>query len=739
MPLLIVESASKCKKIEELLGNQYQCIASSGHIRELKEIKDNFKCTYKQINNKTIKKMREIIKQADEVILATDDDREGESIAWHICEVFSLNIKTTKRIVFSEITREALQYAIQNPTTINMNIVEAQKARMILDQTVGYTISPTLWKNINRSGSLSAGRCQTPALRIIYDNDNEIRNTRHEYVYKTIATISNVTFDLNHFFTEDNEIKDFLNKSKVFKHVLSRSKVTTITKSVPTPFTTSSLQQSASNKYNMSPKITMTIAQKLYQNGKITYMRTDNSKISQEFGEKIKKMINNNYGNLYLGECNHISNKNDNTHAHECIRPTNINEQQLSSKIFSPQERNLYHLIWKQTIQSCMACAEGQQYKCFITAPEDKRYTHTFEKITFPGFMIIDTSLPTTKYDYFMNVQLGEISLSKIESSSHIKNLKQHYTEAKLIQLLEKKGIGRPSTFAWLVEKIKEKGYVEKKKDVEGLKIQCVDFSLLNGEIIQKENEKIFGHEKNKLILTPMGKLVIEFCIKHYNELFNYDYTSNMEERLDNIAEGCEDRMKLCTTTKEHLVSLVDNVDTKRENINEYCIENNYYYIVGKYGPCIKKINKTSAKDKTKDEFFAIKKGITLDDIKNKQLSLSDIMDDNSIGVYNGEKLMLMNGKYGPYTKYQGKTYSLKNVSIVSIKNVIDVIENKAQNSSILREINEDISIRTGKYGPYVFYKTKSMSKPTFINMKKNNINIKMTNSEIEEIVYDNY
>jgi len=738
MPVLIVESVSKCKKIEELLGSEYQCIASCGHIRKLKDITKNFKCTYKQINAKTIKKMREVIQHADEVILATDDDREGESIAWHICEVFSLNIKTTKRIVFSEITKEALQRAINNPTTVNMNIVEAQKTRMILDQTVGYKISPTLWKNINRSGSLSAGRCQTPALRIIYDNDTEIKDTRHEYVYKTFTTVSSIQFELTHPFSDDEDVVTFLEASKVFRHILSRSKTTNIKRTAPTPFTTSSLQQSASNKYNMSPKTTMVLAQKLYQNGKITYMRTDNPKISQEFGAKIKKMVETNYGNAYLGDCRHISTKNDGAHAHECIRPTNISEQQLSSKLFTPQERNLYHLIWKQTIQSCMANAGGQQYKCFITAPEERKYVHTFEKITFQGFMIIDASLPITKYDYFMNVPVGEISVSKIESSSHIKNLKQHYTEAKLIQLLEKKGIGRPSTFALLVEKIKEKGYVEKKKDVEGMKIQCIDFSLLNGEIIQKENEKIFGHERNKLVLTPMGKLVIEFCVKHYDELFNYDYTSSMEERLDKIADGGEDRMKLCISTKEHLETLICSVDTKRENINEHCIEENYFYIVGKYGPCIKKVNKTNSKDKTKDEFFSIKKGITLDDIKNKQLSLSDIMDDNSIGVYNGVKLVLMNGQYGPYTKYEGKSYSLKNVAPVSLKNVINAIENKGQNSSILREINEDISIRTGKFGPYVFYKSKNMNKPVFINMKKSNITMTMSNADIEEIVYDN-
>jgi DNA topoisomerase I len=737
MPLLLVESASKCKKIEELLDYEYQCIATCGHLRELKEITKHFKCTYKIINKNSVKKMREIIKYADEVIIATDDDREGESIAWHICEVFSLNINSTKRIIFNEITREALHKAVKNPTRINMDIVEAQKARMILDRTVGYTISPTLWKHINSAGSLSAGRCQTPALRIIYENDKEIRETRHDFVYKTFTTLSNIPFELNHLFNEDEEVEKFLNASKVFKHLLSRTKTIIIKRNPPTPFTTSSLQQTASNKYNMSPKITMSLAQKLYQDGKITYMRTDNNKISFDFGENVKKMVLSNYGESYLGECQHISKQADTSHAHECIRPTNVSIQQLDSKMYSPMERNLYNLIWKQTIQSCMSTATGQQYKCIISAPEERHYCHTFEKITFLGFMMLNSSLPETRYDFFFNATEGEINISKIESSSHIKNLKQHYTEAKLIQLLEKNGIGRPSTFAWLVEKIKEKGYVIKMKDIDGIKIQCIDFSLMKGEIKQTEVEKIFGHELNKLILTPMGKIVIEFCVKYYDELFNYEYTSKMEERLDDIAKGKEDRMSLCTDTKTHLDKLLTSVDDTREKNNkEYQIDDNHFYIIGKFGPCIKKVNKT---DKHKDEFFSIQKGITLEQIKEKKMNINNIIDDNSIGQYNGEKLFLLNGKFGPYTKYKGKTFSLKDVSPVSLKKVIEIIENKGQTSSILREINDVISIRKGKYGPYVFYKTKTMNKPHFINMKKNNITMNMSNEDIEEIVYDNY
>ena len=734
MSVLIVESSSKCKKIEELLDYEYQCIASNGHLRELKEITKNFKCVFKLINKNTVTKMKKIIESASEVILATDDDREGESIAWHICEVFSLNINTTKRIIFNEITKESLQDAIKNPTRVNMNIVEAQKARMILDQTVGFTISPTLWKFINRTGNLSAGRCQTPALRIIYENDKEIRETRHEYVYKTYTVLSNIQFDLDHQFKEEEDVMQFLELSKVFKHILSRTKEIIIKRNPPVPFTTSSLQQSASNKYNMSPKITMSVAQKLYQDGKITYMRTDNNQISFEFGEKIKKMIVSNYGNIYLGECNNISKGTDRTHAHECIRPTNVNLQHLDSKEYSPMERNIYNLIWKQTIQSCMSKATGQQYKCIISAPQDKQYKHTFEKITFLGYMMLESSLPESKFDFFMNVQLGETKISKIDSSSYITNLKHHYTEAKLIQLLEKKGIGRPSTFAWIVEKIKDKGYVEKKKHIDGLKIQCVDLSLVNGEINTIENEKIFGNEKNKIMLTSLGKRVLEFCIEYYDDLFNYEYTSNMEDRLDNIANGTEDRMNICLDTKTCLDKLINNINNKKELDNKsYKINDDYYYIIGKYGPCIKKINKKNKHD----EFFSIKKGITIDDIKKENLTIDEIIDDKSIGEYKGHTLFLMNGKFGPYTKYNGTTYSLSDLSVVSLKNVVDIIENNKKTKTNLRDINDSISIKNGKYGPYVFFKTKSMNKPMFINMKKYKISLRMSDEEIEEIVYN--
>jgi DNA topoisomerase I len=721
-PLLIVESKSKCKKIEELLDNRLKCVASYGHIRELKSLENIYECIFSNIK-KNVEQLREHIKNADEVILATDDDREGESIAWHICKVYNLNIKTTKRIVFNEITKSALENAIKHPRTVNLDIVEAQTSRMIIDRIVGFTVSPLLWENINRASKLSAGRCQTPALRIIYDNHIDIQKSTHTYIYKIKTAIQNCIFELNKQFEEEEDVVDFLDESKEFPHSLSRESTEITKKSPPKPFITSSLQQSASNKYNMSPSHLMKIAQNLYQTGKITYMRTDNPNISLECSNKIRKYILTTHGEPYLGTFEHVHSSD--TYAHECIRPTNIFLTDLDNK-YNPQERNIYKMIWRQTIQSCMAEAKGQAYWCNISAPQKYFYKYRFEKYTFLGFLIMQDVNHETKYDMFMNIRQDVIKLKEIYTETHISNMKLHYTEAKLIRLLESYGIGRPSTYAMLVDKIKTKGYVEK-KNIEGNPVECTDYTLENKKITTNIETKLFGKENNKLLITPMGLLVVEFCIKHFDYLFNYDYTCDMERRLDDIAMGKDNRKQICVETTE----TIDKLASKIEKNKEYNIEQNYYYIVGKYGPCIKVKN-----DDGQDKFLSIKKNITIDDIINKQLKICDIVDDNIIGDYNGETLYKMNGKYGPFTKYKGKTYSLKNIDI-SVDGVANIIENKS--SDIVKKISDDISIRTGKFGKYIYYKTTNMSKPVFLGFKKYKLKLTSSISDIENAIEQYY
>lgn len=718
MSLIIVESSSKCAKIEELLDHQYKCVACFGHIREIDSLQNVYECKYKNIK-KNVDNLRKHISNANDIILATDDDREGEGIAWHLCQVFSLNVKTTKRIIFNEITRDALQKAINNPTVVNMDIVEAQTARMVLDRIVGFKISPILWKNINRSGKLSAGRCQTPALRLIYENETDIKNTNHNYIFKTTTSILDVGFELKKQMTEEEEVQQFLEASKSFEHSLSRTKETSIKKTPPVPFITSTLQQAASNKYNMAPKLLMIIAQKLYQSGKITYMRTDNPNLSIECSEKIKKYILNRFGENFLGQSAYIHKSKK--YAHECIRPTNIQLTQLSNE-FSPQERNIYKMIWERTVQSCMSNASGLSYQCHISAPFDTYYLSKFEKITFLGFLALQESQPNTKYETFMNMTLGKVILKVIQSENNITNLKQHYTEAKLVRLLESHGIGRPSTYALLLDKLKTKGYVEK-THLPGFPIECTDYTLSNKTIKTQTHTKMFGAEKNKLVITSLGMIVIEFCLSVFKPMFEYEYTSNMEKHLDIIANGKEDRKNICLRANDDIDRLIGNIKEK-EN---YEIEENHFYIIGKYGPCIK------VKGKTKDSFLSIKKGITLKTIKEKQLKVKDIIENNIIGEYNGETLHLMKGKYGAFTKYNGKTYSLKNIPI-SLQNVIREIEK--QKSLV---ISDDISIKKGKYGHYVYYKTNKMTKPIFLGLKKYNLTTRSTREDIEAAIEKYY
>jgi len=405
MKLVIVESPAKCKKIESYLGSGYKCIASFGHIRQiangLKSIdtKNNYDVVFKTIGSKGkyIKSLREWIKKSKEVILATDDDREGEAIAWHICKTFNLSVLSTKRIIFHEITKPAIKTAINNPTVINMNTVNAQLARQVLDLLVGYTISPILWKHISRNtkGSLSAGRCQTPALRLVYEQQKLINSSPGKKVYETtgIFTNKNFNFVLNYNYNSENKMENFLEESVNFEHKYNVTKPKVVKKNPPIPFTTSTLQQKASNEYNFSPKQTMRLAQTLYENGLITYMRTDSIKYSEEFIKSAKKYIKSQYGNDYITKnleklINNGENKkkkeNNAQEAHEAIRPTKIDVNTITvvGKI-TAREVKLYNLIWKNTVESCMTAATYNSITAKITSPEKHSYKYSSEEVIF--------------------------------------------------------------------------------------------------------------------------------------------------------------------------------------------------------------------------------------------------------------------------------------------------------------------------------------------------------------------
>ena len=748
MILVIVESPAKCKKIESYLGPGYKCIASFGHIREVAnglksiDVKNNYDVMFKTIpsKGKYIKSLREAIKKSKEIILATDDDREGEAIAWHICKTFKLPVLSTKRIIFHEITKPAIKAAIANPTRINMDTVNAQLARQVLDLLVGFTISPILWKHISRNteGSLSAGRCQTPALRLVYEQQKLINESPGRKVYDTtgIFTKKNISFTLNYNHEDEDKMADFLEESANFEHKYSVSKPRVTTKNPPIPFTTSALQQKASNEFNFSPKQTMRLAQTLYENGHITYMRTDSKKYSKEFVDTAKKYIKKEYGEDYVsnniaklvnnegGEKKKKKKKDNNAQeAHEAIRPTkiNINTLSVAGKI-TAREVKLYNLIWRNTVESCMSAAKYYSITAKITAPENHTYKYSSEQVIFPGWKIVEGYEEDNKeYTYLLSIKTNTVlDYKQIYSKVTLKDLKKNYTEAKLVQMLEKKGIGRPSTFSSLISKIQDRGYV-KKQNVEGKKVNCVDFKLVGEELDEIETTRVFGNEKNKLIIQPVGIMVYEFLGKHFDNLFNYDYTKNMEDDLDKISKGEKIWHHLCDECNIQIKSSASEIKESRET---YKIDEHHIYMIGRYGPVIKceKNGKTSFKN--------VKKNLDMEKLKNGEYTLKEVIDTakksggkKCLGEFKGNEVYIMTGKFGNYINCNGKNSSIshikKDMNDITLTDVLDVLNGKkTQNSNVLKVITEEISVRKGKYGPYVFYKTNKMKKPKFISMK---------------------
>jgi len=762
--LVIVESPSKCKKIMDFLGEKYYCIASKGHIRSihgLKSInsKNNFKTEYTIIEEKLehVENMRKIMNQfpKENIILATDDDREGEGIAWHICETFNLVVNTTKRIIFREITEKAIKNALLNPTFINMNLVYAQQTRQILDMIVGYKISPILWKYLysNKDNSLSAGRCQTPALRLIYDREMEESSKISKYIYKTTGTFfsKNINFELNKEFEQEMDLIGFLEKSKDFNYTLSVSEKKEREKHPPKPFNTSNLLQKASNILNMSPKETTSLCQQLYQDGHITYIRTDSMKYSTLFIGETVDYIKNKYklNDSYIGNTNEIENK-DETNPHEAIRVTHIETETIKTE--NSRMLALYKLIWRNTIESCMSIYKYNVETVYIHAPLELKYIHEIEIPLFLGWKKITEKMEQTNIQndntsllFFMkSIQCSKQTFThtNIQSNVCIRGTERYYTEATLIKKLEDMGIGRPSTFASIVETIQERGYV-KRIDVEGMKKTVNEYILYKDNDVEiKPTEKIFGQSKNKLVIQNLGILTVEFLIQNFKTLFSYEYTKNLEMELDEIAKNLhnEEWYTICRKCNDEIKELIKNTKIEKP---QYKIDDQHVLLYEKYGPVLKIINEKEIilEDKQTDEkeeskkneenptYISVKKDIIIDleKLKNGNYDLEELIETRtkSLGKYENNEVYVKNGKYGWYVEWGSNKKSIKNIDkpleTLELKDVIEFIENDPEEKGkhILREINENISIRRGKYGAYIYYKKPSMQKPDFFNIKK--------------------
>jgi DNA topoisomerase-1 len=801
--LVLVESPAKCAKIESYLGPGYRCIATYGHFRELDglksiDVKNNFKLTFVSMTEKMkqIHRIRTTMAECPGgVIIATDDDREGEAIGWHICDTFKLPVATTPRIVFHEITKPAIAAAISKPGTLNMNLVYAQFARQILDLLVGYNISPTLWSHIasNTANSLSAGRCQSPALRLVYDNQKEIDAAPGKMVYNTTGyfTKLNIAFTLTRQYDTSRIVEEFLEDSVNHDHIYNVLPPKKTTKQPPSPFSTSLLQQKASSEMHYSPAETMAICQKLYESSFITYMRTDSKMYSEEFIGKAKAFIGEKWSDKYINpsierlclgagsssesgikDTKKLSRSSSKSvaadtvkaqEAHEAIRPTKIEIDKIPDT-FTQRERNLYKMIWTNTVESCMAASTGISVTATVTAPKNDEYRYTTELVEFPGWRIVGGfEKDNPHYQYLQNIKKNTIiPYNKIKAIATMIDLKSHYTEAGLIKILEEKGIGRPSTFSSLIEKIQKRGYVAK-DDMKGRKLKCVDFELSADELQEIQTERDFGVEKNKLMIQPLGTIVIEFLSTHFNELFEYNFTKTMEDDLDKVAKGEKIYTSVCEYCLELVSQLTTNLKEKNIQKDSVKIDENHTYIVGSKGPVIKYIGKDEDGKKV-TEFKSVKKDVDLAKLKRGEYSLDDIVDERGniemggikLGVYNDNGIVLKKGKYGLYFTWGEHKKSLsglfpksKNPNSITYNDIVRIIESSIETSivegggivgdrhenvkddtrtesnsnplgikGLVRKLNDDISIRNGKYGDYIFYKTSTMKDPKFLKLK---------------------
>ena len=767
--LFIVESPNKIKKIKSFLDNQYNVKASVGHIRDLNnkelgiDIKNDFEPKYEVLCDKkdVVSSLRKAYKNCSVVYLATDYDREGESIAWHIKETLKIPQSKLKRIVFTEITKSAIKKSIQKPTKIDMNMFYAQQARRILDRLLGYKITPLLWKNLSSSyqkgKSLSAGRVQSVVNHLLQVREKEITDfeSASHYTLEGSFKLKSPTKESKHIvfhakansvINEKQPLLDFLElcKTKNFQ-IVSMKKSTREIKPRP-PFTTSTLQQEASVKFHMSPKVTMSVAQKLYEGGYITYMRTDSVVLSKESLGSIKEFVVNKWG-----EKEHVmkifANKSKNAQeAHEAIRPTNMNLENLqNNETLGPNEKKLYKLIWQRTIAS-------QMKSCFIQCiilmigetKEDKPlFEAKAEKVKELGFRKVYTQTKEggeneeedeeNKKRIGLNNHKEFFEYGKVSTKLSYDSIKAcekktrhnggRYTEANLVKTLDKLGVGRPSTFSSMVNIVQQRDYAVR-GNIEGTMIDVTDYTLKKGKDTLLENtyQKKFGEEKNKLIPTALGKIVDGYLFKEFPNLLDTSFTSSMEDLLDSIAKGEKDWISIVKMIYNRFSPKIlelekasaraisysgGNQNQKRameRTLGEASNGRTLLACMGKYGPMV-----ISRKENSKDLFAPLKiktiEEVTLEEAE--ELFRYPI----ELGDYNNEKITLMKGKYGLYCKYNGGNISIPTDTPeeeITLDLVIKLVKEKESNSQKQRTVTKDIVIKHGKYGYYICHKGKT-------------------------------
>ena len=720
--LVIVESPAKAKTIEKYLGKDFKVTSCYGHIRDLakddKSIdKENgFIPTYipSPDKKKVIKELQTLKKKSSKVYIATDNDREGEAIAWHLKEILNLNEEEYERIVFREITKKAVLNSIENPTKINMDLVNAQQARRVLDRLVGFEISPILWKKIKRG--LSAGRVQSVAVKFVVDRENEISIFKPESSFKTTAIFSlnseKFTAELNTRFNNQEESERFLNECKNTNFKVKNIEKKPSKRSPSAPFTTSTLQQEASRKIGFSPSLTMSTAQRLYEAGHITYMRTDSVNLSDEALENSKNVIESSYGNDYFKRRVFKTKSNSAQEAHEAIRPTNFS---LDNAGKTDTEKKLYNLIWRRTLASQMSESIFERTVVNINNGNKFEFKASGEIMVFDGFLKLynDNSentklLPKLQKDSILNTE--EI-LCKQVFTKH----PPRYSEASLIKKMEDSGIGRPSTFAETIRKIKEREYVVK-EERDGKIINSNEIRLISNEISYEIKEEKTGFEKNKIYPTNMGMFVTEFLNENFNSSFmDYSFTAKTESQLDQIAYKGRNWNSMIEEFYVVFSKLFDNVPEERYQLEKELGEfqgKKMIARVAKFGPVIQIGEKEDA-----DEGFPKYFNMSSEQLI-RHISINEALDiinkkeeNNSLPTFEYDKgnIELKNGRYGFYLRFNDKNYKIDKEKYPEPKNLsadqaIEIVNTPIEKSKdILKEFDNGLQIRLGKYGkpPY--------------------------------------
>ncbi len=753
--LVIVESPAKAKTIEKFLGKDYKVMSSYGHIRDLKtkefsiDIEHDYAPQYviPADKKKLVSELKSEAKSAEQVWLASDEDREGEAISWHLYEVLGLKPENTKRIVFHEITKNAILHAIETPRDININLVNAQQARRVLDRIVGFELSPILWRKVKPA--LSAGRVQSVAVRLIVEREREINEFVSEAAFRVIANFilpdgtTVLKAELNRRLKDKKEVEAFLESCKNALFTIDDITTKPVKKSPAPPFTTSTLQQEAARKLGYSVSQTMMIAQRLYESGLITYMRTDSVNLSDLALGTAKEAIFETYGEKYYKFRQYHTKSKGAQEAHEAIRPTYISNVEAGS---SSQEKKLYELIRKRTIACQMADAELERTTISVgISGQTERFVAVGEVISFEGFLQVymesndDDTEKEQENGLLPPVKLHEtLSLKDIVATERFTQRPPRYTEASLVRRLEELGIGRPSTYAPTIQTIQNREYVVK-GDKEGVERAYTVVSLSKGKIEEAEKTETVGADRNKLMPTDIGTVVNDFLMEYFPDVLDYNFTASVEKEFDSVAEGelvwtkaIDKFYKIFHPIVEATAAVkTEHKVGERELGIDPKSGNPVFVKIGRYGPVVQ-IGAAHADDKEapKPQFASLMKGQSIDTITLEEaLKLFDL--PRTVGEYEGKVMVAAVGRFGPFIRHDGKFVSIPkdlNPLTITAEEAIALIEGKRvkDEQRFIKKFEEDpeMEILKGRFGPYISYQKanyripKMVTDPTILTLE---------------------